>query len=171
NDEGTFQLSLSFGFRHSFGLRHSSFVIYKVVARLLTPETVHDSLVTNATPAAERFASEKSTGLRRIAARRDPANARHRHGRWRWHTFVPVNEGPRQTGCAARRQISHRRYPDQQLSELRAALDLCTDPVQHHVAASAYSSQLQIRQFLAQLCGHSRRSTNARRFAVVSGNC
>ena len=36
NNEEAYQRSLSFRFRHSFGLRHSSFVIYKVVAKLLT---------------------------------------------------------------------------------------------------------------------------------------
>src|SRR5262245_55462279 len=118
----------------------------------------------NATPAAARFASKKSDrrNVRSVATRYNTANARYYHGRRRGHASVPVDEGPRQTCRAARWQISHRRYPDQQLSELRAALDLCADAVQQHVAASTYSGQLQVRQFLEKLCGHSCRTTNSR---------
>src|SRR5437870_9382123 len=126
----------------------------------------------DAKPGAARFTSKKARSSSRCAAAgHTPANAGDYHGWRRRHALVSAHERSRQAGCAARWQISHRRYPDQQLSELRAPLDLCAYAIQQHVAASAHPSQLQVRQFFAQLCGHSCCTTNARRLAMVSADC
>ena len=76
--------------------------------------------------------------------------------------LFPANQRSRQASRAARRKISPRRYPDQQLPQLRAALDLRPDAVQQHVAASPHPGELQIRQFFAQLRRYPRRAANAR---------
>src|SRR6266566_5141020 len=145
----------------------------------------------NARPAAARFISENSNRSHCCAtAGHNPANACNHYGWWRRHAFVPTYERSCQTcgaargkisdcryfferSCqtcgAARGKISDCRYSHQQLPEFRTALDLCAHAIQQHVVTSTYSSQLQIRQFLAELCGYSCCSANVHWFPMVPG--
>src|SRR5437773_882794 len=137
------------------------------------PESADSRLliVSNARAAAARFTSKESIiSYRCAAARHNPANARNHYGWGRRHAFVSADERSCQTRSATRGKISHCRYSHQQLFELWAALDLCAHAIQQHVVASPYSSELQIRQFLAQLCRYHCRATNARRFTMVPGD-
>src|SRR5438552_1338668 len=97
----------------------------------------------------------------------EATHAGEHHGRWRGHAVVPINERSRQTGGGARREIPAGRYSNQQLSELRAALDLRAHPVQYHVVTSTYASELQVLQFLAQLRRYFGGTTNPRRCAMA----
>src|SRR5947207_8304872 len=78
----------------------------------------------HANPAASRFSCQRfnSESGRRAPARHTAANACDCYGRRRWLAFVSIDERSRQTCRSARRQISDRRYSDQQLPQLRAAL-------------------------------------------------
>src|SRR5207237_8748012 len=101
------------------------------------------------------------------AARHYSTDAVDCHGRGCWHSSLSLDQGPGEAGGSTRRQVSAGRYSDQQLSELRAALNLRPDPVQQHVAPPAYPRQLQIRQFLPQLHRYPRGSTDTGRLAMV----
>ena len=93
-------------------------------------------------------------------ARHNPAHARHHHGRRRGHAAISLTKDRSKPAVPLGGEISAGRYPDQQLPQLRAALDLRAHPVQQHVAASPYPGELQVRQFFPQLRRHSRRAAN-----------
>src|SRR5439155_2818930 len=80
----------------------------KKVAAKRTREVIN---CCNAKPAAARFPCGKCNpeGVRGTATWNTPGNACNYYGRGRRYAFVPADERSRQTRCAARWQISHRR--------------------------------------------------------------
>ena len=73
----------------------------------------------------------------------------------RRNAFVSAHQGPSKPAVPLGGKYQTGRYPDQQLPQLRAALDLCPDAIQQHVASSAHQASYKFDNF-------SRSSSNSR---------
>ena len=74
------------------------------------------------------------------------SNGRYRSDSWRRprHTSLPTHPRPRETQCPDRRQISTRRYTNQQLPSFRLRPHLRPDPIQLRLTESTHRTSVPI---------------------------